>query len=333
MNHLILSYGVLMAALPFGLGTVAFGETDAPPAVPAAAPGAASPPAPRVIPPPPVPPGVVYQPDIVTGTGGGRALHVDAAWPQTLPAQPMPAILYVHGGGWTGGSHKIMRPISFATHGYFVATVEYRLSGEAQWPAQIEDCKLAVRWLRANAAKYHVDPNRIGVWGESAGGHLVACLGTMGAEEGLEGEGGYPGVSSKVQAVVDFFGPVDFLDPAAGETRDSALKKMFGGWATEKPDVWKQASPLYDVQAGDPPFLIIHGDSDKRILHVQSEKLLAALQKAGVPAELVTVSNAGHGFKPVPGAPPPQPTAQELNAKVLSFFDQYLKNSTTKASL
>ena len=216
---------------------------DTPSTSTAPTPSAAAAPAPKSIPPPKVPAGVVYQPDIVTGTGGGRPLHVDAVWPEKLPAGLLPAILFVHGGGWAGGSHKFMRPMFLATRGYFVATVEYRLSGEATWPAQIEDCKLAVRWLRANAPKYHVDPDRIGVWGESAGGHLVACLGTIGPEASLEGEGGYPGVSSKVQAVVDFFGPVDFLDPAAGETNDSAAKKMLGGSVTEKPEVWKQASP------------------------------------------------------------------------------------------
>ena len=116
-------------------------------------------------------------------------------------------------GGWIGGTYHWGGIVHLAQTGYFAASIEYRLDNVAKWPAQIEDCKLAVRWLRANAGKYHVDPNRIGVWGGSAGGHLVLCLGTMAEVKEYEGDVGYPGVSSAVQAVVDYYGPTDLVTP------------------------------------------------------------------------------------------------------------------------
>ncbi len=152
---------------------------------------------------------IAVRQDFVYGKGGDRDLHADLAWPKNATA-PMPAIIRIHGGGWIGGSYHWQGGIEdFERHGYFAATIEYRLDNVAKWPAQIQDCKCAVRWLRANAAKYNVDPNRIGVMGDSAGGHLVACLDTM-TDKSLEGDGGYAGVSSAVQAVVDYFGPTDF---------------------------------------------------------------------------------------------------------------------------
>src|SRR5579871_3431475 len=164
-------------------------------------------PEPKVTPRPFVaPPGVELLHDVEIGRGGGRVLHAEIARPINPPPGPMPAIIAVHGGGWAGGTHEFNQAMFLATQGYFTASIEYRLSGEARWPAQIEDCKLGVRWLRANAAKYHIDPERIGCWGGSAGGHLVACLGVM-DDPRFEGRGGYPGVSSKVAAVVNFYGP------------------------------------------------------------------------------------------------------------------------------
>ncbi|MCX7825635.1 MAG: alpha/beta hydrolase, partial [Verrucomicrobiae bacterium] len=159
-----------------------------------------------------VPEGVEVIADVVIGKGGDRDLHVDIARPKNPPQAPMPAVLWIHGGGWSGGSHKGNRAMMLATRGYFTASVEYRLSGEAKWPAQIEDCKHAVRWLRANAAKYNVNPDRIGCWGSSAGGHLCAFLGVSGDKPEFEGKGGYAGVSSRVQAVVDYCGPADMTE-------------------------------------------------------------------------------------------------------------------------
>jgi acetyl esterase/lipase len=269
--------------------------------------------------------------DVVFGTVGGKELHVDIARPKQPPAEPMPAVLLIHGGGWSGGTHKGYAPMWLAEHGYFTASVEYRLSGEAPWPAQIEDCKLAVRWLRANAEKYHVNPDRIGCMGHSAGGHLVACLGTLGAESALDGAGGYPGVSSRVQAVVDEAGPVDFTlegRPTIGtETKDHpGLIKLFGGSFAEKADAWRQASAALHVSADTPPFLILHGENDHLVPIAQAEHMLAALKAAAIPVELIRVKNAGHGLRPdKPGDPAADPDPEAQHAAILAFFDQHLK--------
>ncbi len=133
------------------------------------------------------PAGVSLLQDVEMGKGGDRTLHAEIACPSALSAAPLPAVIRIHGGGWRLGSHKEKTARWLARHGYFVATVEYRLSGDAIWPAQIEDCKLAVRCLRANAVRYNINPDRIGVWGASAGGHLAACVGTMGDPGAIRG--------------------------------------------------------------------------------------------------------------------------------------------------
>ena len=207
----------------------------------------------------------------------------------------------------------------------FAASIEYRLDNVAKWPAQIQDCKLGVRWLRANAVKYNVDPNRIGVWGASAGGHLVACLGTMADVKEYEGDGGYPGVSSSVQAVVDFFGPTDFITPTLYTPEALRLTTgLFGVPRDQNPDLWKSGSPVFYVKAGDPPMLLVHGDSDTLVPLAQSTVFDEALTKAGVPHELIVVKNAGHGFAPMPGTTI-APSNQEINQAVAAFFAKYLK--------
>ena len=154
-----------------------------------------------------VPEGVEVLRDVVVGTGGGRRDDADIARPKSPPAGLMPAVIWIHGGGWTSGSHhEFQQTIQLAKHGYLVLSVEYRFADEAKWPAQIEDCKLAVRWLRANAAKYQVDPDRIGCWGTSAGGHLAALMGVTSDRPELEGKGGSESFSITVQAVVNFCG-------------------------------------------------------------------------------------------------------------------------------
>jgi acetyl esterase/lipase len=278
----------------------------------------------------PEPPNVEVIHDVEIGAGGGRLLHAEIARPKNPPPTPMPAVLAIHGGGWSKGTHKFNQAVWLATKGYFTASIEYRLSGEAKWPAQIEDCKLGVRWLRANAAKYNVNPDCIGCWGSSAGGHLVACLGTM-DEPQFEGTGGYAGVSSRVQAVVDYCGPADFTEGSAGiqgavGDRDAlALLGLFGAPFKKNPDLWKQGSPVLHVKAGTPPFLIVHGDKDTLVPLAQSEHLVAALQKAGVPVEFITVKGGGHGMSTTPGEPPPEPDSNALHAAVLAFFDKHLR--------
>ena len=305
----------LTLALPVSLPAQTHAdETNSAPAIaPAAAPAS-----------PPVPEGLELDNDVVFGKGGTQDLHAEIAYPENA-AKPMPAIIYIHGGGWIGGSYKHTALLKIAKAGYFGASIEYRLSNVAKWPAQIQDCKLAVRWLRANAAKYNIDPNRIGAWGDSAGGHLVACLGTMADVKDYEGDGGYPGVSSAVQAVVDFYGPTDFTRPDIySPTAIKLTEGLFGVPYEQNPALWKSGSPFFYVKAGDPPMLLVHGDADTLVPLAQSTVFDEALTKAGVPHELLVVKNGGHGFKPMPGTKI-DPGWPDIDKAVFAFFDKYLK--------
>jgi acetyl esterase/lipase len=281
---------------------------------------------------PPPPAGIVVLHDVVTGTGGGRDLHAEIAYPQNTTS-PLPAVIWIHGGGWVAGSYHQGPFIQLAQHGFFAASIEYRLSGEAKWPAQIQDCKLGVRWLRANAAKYNIDPNRIGVWGGSAGGHLVCCLGTMADVKDYEGDGGYPGVSSAVQCVVDFFGPTDLTDPIRQHYPASSIQlveRLLGvslqqdSDLTKNIDLLKSASPCNYVKVGDPPVLIVHGDSDQTVPVIQATLFDTALTQAGVPHQLIIVKNGTHGLGAAPGTVT-SPGRSEIDDAVYAFLAKYLK--------
>jgi acetyl esterase/lipase len=263
------------------------------------------------------PEGVELLHDVVIGTGGGQDLHVEIARPKMMPKDPMPVMLQIHGGGWSGGSHKTTMIYKvFAQHGYFAASVEYRLaSKDARWPAQIEDCKLAVRWIRANAEKYHINPNAIGVLGGSAGGHLVACLGVL-DDPALEGSGGYPGVSSKVQAVVDVNGPTNLVPADKSE-----VLPLFDGNAEAMPEAYRQSSPILHIHPKAPPFMIIHGDKDETVPLEQSTSFAEALKKADVPVEILIVKGGPHAMNiMVPG----------IQDKILDFCDKHLKGVAAK---
>jgi len=273
---------------------------------------------------PPPPAGIAVVHDVLIGKGGDLDLHAEIAYPKDATG-PLPAVVYIHGGGWIGGSHKQTPYLKIAQAGYFAASIEYRLDNVAKWPAQIQDCELGVRWLRANAAQYHVDPNRIGAWGDSAGGHLVACLGTMADVPADEGDGGYPGVSSAVQAVVDFYGPTDFDTHGIYSPKAIQLSEgLFGVPHDQNPTLWKSGSPVFYVKAGDPPMLLVHGDADTLVPIAQSNVFDAALTKAGVPHQLIIVKNGEHGFKPMPGTTI-APSSAEISRAVFAFFDKYLK--------
>jgi len=241
---------------------------------------------------------------------------------------PFTLLVWVHGGGWAGGYRNIpyskgalVWPVLKGNYAY--ATIEYRLSRTAIFPAQIEDCKSAIRWLRANAAKYNLDPDRIGVWGGSAGGHLVALLGTTGGVKTFD-VGENTDVSSRVQAVCDFFGPTDFLELARmpnheGKNLLSAVNILLGGDPLDIPEKAKQANPITFISKDTAPFLIIHGTTDGTVPPVQSQLLYDALVKAGVEARLHYVPNAGHGG--------PAFETPEIGVMVEAFFDQHLKKA------
>ncbi|WP_020472554.1 alpha/beta hydrolase [Zavarzinella formosa] len=229
---------------------------------------------------------------------------------------PFPIALWVHGGGWEAGSKDSGNPlIGLLAKGYAVASTNYRLSQHAKFPAQIHDVKGAVKFLRSNAKKYHLDADRFGVAGASAGGHLVALLGTAGDVKELEGDVGPKGVSSKVSCVLDFFGPTD-LEALTGGKPIAPLVKLLGGTTEEKKDLAKQANPITFVAKTNPPFLIVHGDKDPLVPVSQSELLNDALKKAGVDTTLMVIPGAGHGngvFTP------------ELVLKYVEFFEKHLK--------
>jgi acetyl esterase/lipase len=241
-------------------------------------------------------------------------------------AGPLPLIVWVHGGAWRAGSKENCPSARFLRQGYAAASINYRLSQHAIFPAQIEDCKAAIRYLRANADKYNIDPNRIGVWGASAGGHLVALLGTAGDVKEFD-KGPNLHVSSRVQAVCDFFGPTDltkmsdFASTMDHDAPDSPESLLVGGPVQENKEACKRANPITYVNKDDPPFLICHGDKDMLVPRNQSVLLNDALKKAGVNVKFHTVKGGGHGFRD-----------PEVDRMVQEFFDKYLKEPENKSS-
>lgn len=240
--------------------------------------------------PPAPPPGVQVLRDLEYVQGGHERNRLDLYLPEKT-ARPLPVILWVHGGGWTNGDKTRGPAFRFATKGYAVASINYRISQHAIFPAQIHDCKAAVRWLRANARKYGLDSDHIGAWGGSAGGHLVALLGTTAGVKELEGPGGNEDQSSRVQAVVDWFGPTDFLTAGAKDTRTN----LIGGDPQSNKEKAAKASPITYVSKDAVPFLIMHGDQDQTVPISQSETFAQALQKAGADATFVVVKGGRHG--------------------------------------
>jgi len=272
-----------------------------------------------------LPPGTRVERDIVYARVGQRELLLDLYRPPEASG-PLPVVVWIHGGGWRGGSKNSPgRALPIVARGYALVSVGYRLSGEAIFPAAVEDCKAAVRWIRANADNYGLDAGRIGAWGSSAGGHLVAFLGTAGDvkefDTGANGE-----YSSRVQAVCDWFGPTDFLrmNDFPGRINhdgpESPESRFIGGPIQENKGKVAKANPITYVTADDPPFLIMHGENDQAVPYNQSELLYDALKQAGVEATLYRVKGGDHGFR---GASQDSPT--ELFEMVARFFDKHLK--------
>ena len=253
--------------------------------------------------------------------GGHERQRLDLYLPEKAD-RPLPVIVWVHGGAWLAGSKEGGGPaLSFVRKGYAVASINYRLSQHARFPAQIEDCKAAIRWLRANARTYGLDPDHIGVWGASAGGHLVALLGTSGDVKELEGKDGPADQSSRVQAVVDWFGPTDVTKMGGShDGPDSPEAKLLGGPVQENKEKAERANPIAYVSKDDPPFLILHGDKDTTVPFSQSELLEEALRKAGLDVTFRPVKGAGHGGREF--------SSEENRKLVEEFFDKHLKKGS-----
>ncbi|HET6247857.1 MAG TPA: alpha/beta hydrolase [Tepidisphaeraceae bacterium] len=286
------------------------------------------------------PKGVKVDRDIAYVPGGDPAEVLDLYLPETPSEKPLPLIVSIHGGGWRAGSKNNPWLAGLANQGYVVASVEYRFSNKALFPAQIQDCQAAIRWLRANAKKYNIDPGHVGVWGDSAGGHLVALLGTSGGKKAFPPIGGNEDQSDRVQAVCDWYGPTDFNTVMAQAAADEANIKSSIKWNTkddpysgligvnlgsdkEKGEV---VSPVHYASKDTPPLLIMHGTKDSLVPLAQSEELVAALKKAGDDNVILQkFPGSGHG-----GPAFFLPAARNL---VKAFFDKNLKGMDVKVEV
>jgi len=276
---------------------------------------------------PKIPDTVLADREVEYSSVGGRQT-MDIIRPRDASSTPRPTVLLVHGGGFRAGTKEgyIGLAVKLAEHGYVAATANYRLAPRNQFPAAVQDVKAAVRFLRANAAKYQIDANHIGALGGSAGGHLVLMLGLTAGVEEFEGSGPNRNQSSAVQCVVDEYGPTDFTQ-SYSKSVDAAevLPKFLGGDLDHERLAHMRSSPLNWVTPNAAPILAIHGTADPYVAYEQSLWMIERLIAAGVPAELETISGAGHGFK---GA-----DAQRADDRALAWFDKYLKPRPARHTL
>ena len=278
---------------------------------------------------------------------GKEKLLLDLFLPEQKSSQPLPVLIYIHGGGWLSGSKDLCQKNiqkrqgieKFIQRGYALACINYRLSDRAIFPAQIQDAKTVVRWLKQNANKYNLNPDKIGAWGESAGGHLSALLGTSAGVKELEGNPKNPQFSSRVQAVVNLFGPTDFtkVPPAFDQPYTPAVEKykqrpwyhytkvtnrLLGAPVSKNLKLANLANPITHIDANDPPFLVAHGALDETVPLSQSELLVKALQAKGVEVTYIQEPKRGHYF----GGDKGEYFAPKYIDMMLNFFDTHLKD-------
>ena len=239
--------------------------------------------------------------DIPFATFGDRTLKIDLHMPQGVENPPL--VMFIHGGGWRNGSRKGCKIAWAARHGYAVASVEYRFSQQAIFPAQIHDCKGALRWLRAKQEKYRYDASRVVVAGSSAGGHLAALMATSGGVKALEGTtAGNLDQSSRVQASIPYYGPSDFLlrsrfQPSKTDHPNGGAYGLIGGPVQENLELANQASPVTHISKDDPPLLLLHGLKDKTVYPRQSQHLHELYLQGGLQSQLLLGPDSGHGWK------------------------------------
>jgi len=255
--------------------------------------------------------------DVEYGKAGERSLKLDVYRPTKPAGEKLPCIVWIHGGGWRGGNKSSGGHIArlVGTGNYVGASVGYRLSGEAVWPAQIHDCKAAIRYIRANAKELGIDPDRIGVWGSSAGGHLVSLLGTSSDVKELEGENGSPDVSSAVKCVVDYCGPSQLT-----VFKHPAVQGLFGSEEAHAA-YSKAASPATHVSKDDPPVLIVHGTKDNVVPISQAELFYKKLKESNVDATFIKMEGGGHGIG-----------GREITERVAAFFEKHLRDQDVEVS-
>lgn len=262
---------------------------------------------------------IQWRPDVEFGRAGTLSLRMNLALPAAKPGTRHPAILIFHGGAWVAGERGRHNALArwFAEQGYVAATASYRLAPAHPWPAQIEDAKCAVRFLRAEAASLGIDPDRIGAMGFSAGAHLAMLLGTMDPQDGLEGEGGHGKVRSQVDAVVSFFGPSNLDAPPQDKLQElsqAAMHRVLGEAFRADPS---RASPVRYVDDDDAPLLHFQGTQDRLVPYALGQALVTRLQEAGMRAEVVFLVGAGHGWG--------EPHLTDTLNTTLRFFDRQLR--------
>lgn len=286
---------------------------------------------------PKLPAGIRMERDIVYVENGDPAQKLDLYLPEQASDKPLPLIVHIHGGGWRGGS-KFPCPVTgMVLKGYVVASVEYRFSQVAVFPAQIQDCQAAIRWLRAHATKYGIDATKVGVVGGSAGGHLSALVGTSGDSGTFPKIGGNESESDDVQAVCDIYGPADFTTVEKQAAEDKNVRNIFEfnspkdpyscltGAPLETTEKSRAVSPVTYISEDDPPVLILHGTHDALVPYAQSVQFAEALKAKSVPVWLQTIPGAGHGG---PGFG--NPAIHELTQ---DFFDKFLKAAPVEIAL
>ena len=264
---------------------------------------------------------------------------VDVYLPKTRNSEkPLPLIALIHGGGWVNGDRLgyAAQAIQLARTGdYAAVTVGYRLTKEAHWPAQVHDCKAAIRWIRAHAKELNLDADKIAVWGSSAGGHLSSLLGTSGDVKELEGDlGPNTNFSSRVQCVVNLCGPEDFTQALMFDKeekpiwKDDAVSGLLGGSAQERTAEAKAASPVTYVSKDDPPFITFHGTKDQRVAFRHAETIHAALQQAGITSLFVPITDGGHSSVSHPEV---KVRGQQFTDKVLRGVEATIDTSPLQA--
>ena len=260
---------------------------------------------------------------------GERSLVLDIYIPDEPIISPAPAVVWIHGGGWRAGGKSLSRDyiLMLVEHGFTLVSIEYRLSSEAIFPAAIEDCKCAVRWLRAHAQQYNVDPERIGVWGGSAGGHLAMMVACSDESAGIDGNSGWNNQSSRVQAACSYWGVSDLVvaaEPFEQDiSRQNVIVQFLGGLPSEIPEIYELASPVTHVSLDDPPLLLVHGDKDPVVSLRQSQIIHQAYLELSLETELIVVYGAGHGLKQMTDNSI-SPSREVVDQIVLEFFMERL---------
>lgn len=263
-------------------------------------------------------PKVKVMEDVTYAKIGDAELKLDIAMPAEGDG-PFPGIVAIHGGAWRAGNKKDVRGLleECARRGYVAISPQYRFCPKVVFPAQVHDVKAAVRWLRSHANEYKLNPEKIGATGFSAGGHLALMLGVTGPDDGLEGDAPAGAPSSRVQAVVNYFGPTDFAASDIPDVSKPLLRDFLGGTPAEKPAETKAASPITYTSKDDPPILTFQGTKDPLVPHTQATKLADAQTAAGVAGRIELLVGAGHGWQ----GPEMKHTVEES----FVFFDRYLK--------